>query len=369
MISSLATYTLSEHQETLEMAGGNVARDGNGNDGNNLLIGNAASNILVGGDGHDILDGGGGDDPLIGGNGNDLYIIDHIGDIDTAIPDPGHDTVRTTVTYELGLEQEDLELLGSSGIGGTGNAANNKLTGNTGSNLLVGGDGDDLLYGKAGDDIYFIDHVGDIDAAVIDSGIDSVISAINYTLGAQQEHLKLEDGSAALTGTGNASNNILIGNANANILSGAVGDDVLDGAGGSDELHGDGGQDTLRFDLDDLLVDGGAGDDSLAIAGLGIDLDLTGIADDRFIGLERINFTGDHNNALTLAVSDLLALSDTSDTLYVNGNAGDQVTSSSGGSWQLDAGGPVTFEGQQYNGYTFGDAHLFIDTDITQFIS
>src|SRR5207344_2212608 len=47
---------------------------------------------------------------------------------------------------------ENLTLLGSSAINGTGNTLANVITGNTGTNTLSGGDGNDSLVGGAGND-------------------------------------------------------------------------------------------------------------------------------------------------------------------------------------------------------------------------
>ena len=44
---------------------------------------------------------------------------------------------------------ENLTLLGTGNINGTGNALNNVITGNAGANVLNGGGGNDTLYGGA----------------------------------------------------------------------------------------------------------------------------------------------------------------------------------------------------------------------------
>jgi len=48
---------------------------------------------------------------------------------------------------------ENLTLLGSNAVNGTGNALANVLNGNLGINSLNGGAGNDTLYGKEGNDI------------------------------------------------------------------------------------------------------------------------------------------------------------------------------------------------------------------------
>src|SRR5262249_3311237 len=64
------------------------------------------------------------------------------------------------------------------------------------------------------------------------AGVDTVESAIDYTLGAGLENLTLT-GSAVL-GIGNSANNVLHGDAGANILVGGGGKDTMAGGDGAD---------------------------------------------------------------------------------------------------------------------------------------
>jgi len=57
----------------------------------------------------------------------------------------------SSVTYTLGVELENLTLVGAA-LNGTGNAVANVLTGNAGNNTLNGGAGNDTLNGGAGND-------------------------------------------------------------------------------------------------------------------------------------------------------------------------------------------------------------------------
>jgi hypothetical protein len=56
-------------------------------------------------------------------------------------------------------------------------------------------------------------------------------------------------------------------------------------------------------------------------------------------------------------------LSDTTNRLIVNGNAGDKVTSTAQG-WTF--GATTTVDSVLYRQYTVGAATLLVDTDITQ---
>jgi hypothetical protein len=115
-------------------------------------------------------------------------------------------------------------------------------------------------------------------------------------------------------------------------------------------------------------VDGGSGQDTLRFAGSGELLDLTGIPNSRYTGLEIIDLTGAGGNTLTLNRADVLDLSSSTNTLRLDGNADDTVNSGGQG-WALNAGGPITIGLNQYNSYGSGAATLLIDTDITQNIS
>lgn len=90
-----------------------------------------------------------------GGDGNDTYII---GDTFTNIveqPGFGYDKVKSTVSFTLGENLEDLILQGKKNASATGNEGNNTITGNKGDNVLTGMDGDDYLIGGKGNDRLF----------------------------------------------------------------------------------------------------------------------------------------------------------------------------------------------------------------------
>jgi Ca2+-binding RTX toxin-like protein len=121
--------------------GGNDNLSGLG--GNDTLLGGAGADNLAGGDGNDSLDGGLSADSMNGGNGDDTYVIDNAADVVTEIAGAGTDTVQSTFSYTLSANFENLTLLGSSSITGSGNASANILTGNSGNNTLTGFAGND----------------------------------------------------------------------------------------------------------------------------------------------------------------------------------------------------------------------------------
>ncbi len=146
--------------------------------------------------------------------------------------------------------------------GSTSTSVPDLLLGLAGNDTLDGSAGADSMYGGAGNDTYVVDNAADQviesnssvhfdtatrTATTVDAGgIDTVQSAVNFTLGAFLENLTLT-GTAA-NGTGNTLNNAITGNASANLLSGDAGNDTLDGGLGNDTLAGGAGNDTYIVD-------------------------------------------------------------------------------------------------------------------------
>jgi Ca2+-binding RTX toxin-like protein len=152
-VRSSVTFTLSDHVENLVLTGdGDIGGIGNGLD--NRIQGNGGSNYLVGGDGNDVLNGGAGADRMAGGLGDDTYHVDDAGDEAVEITGGGTDTVRSSVTFTLSDNVENLVLTGDGDIDGTGNDMANRVRGNGGANVLMGREGDDVLNGGAGSDRY-----------------------------------------------------------------------------------------------------------------------------------------------------------------------------------------------------------------------
>jgi len=310
MVISTASRVLGMNLENLTLTGtaainglGNgLANTLTGNSGANRLNGAAGNDTLVGGMGDDILIGGTGADRMEGGLGNDIYYVDNPDDcvLETYTDPTGVDTVISSVsTRPLGTNLENLTLIGTAAINGVGNEQANTLIGNSGANTLNGGAGDDILIGGLGDDIlagnygndtlngeggndilvggmgidtmrgglgndsYYVDNEGDVtlESSAVLSEIDTVISSVDRTLGANLENLTL-DSSADLNGTGNALDNV---------LTGCYGAGILDGRAGNDSLVGNDGNDTLNGKTGNDLLSGGSGKDKLA-GGAGKDL-------------------------------------------------------------------------------------------------
>ena len=87
------------------------------------------------------------------------------------------------------------------------------LTGLGGNDILNGGAGGDWMLGGTGNDTYVVDNVGDVVTELDGEGTDTIQSSMSFSLAglAFVENLTLT-GTAALSGTGNALDNIIIGN-------------------------------------------------------------------------------------------------------------------------------------------------------------
>jgi trimeric autotransporter adhesin len=363
LVQAAVTYALSANVENLTLTG-TAAINGTGNELDNVITGNTAANTLNGGAGNDALSGGAGDDVLYGGlgddkldggtgsdimyggAGNDIYIVDAATEVVTEYANEGIDLVQSAVTYALTANVENLTLTGSASINGTGNELDNIITGNSGANILDGGDGNDTLYGGSGNDTlrgglghdrldggsgsdnmsggdgndtYVVDSTGDVVTEAAGQGTDTVESSISYTLGSNVENLTLT-GTSAISGTGNALDNVITGNDANNTLNGGDGNDTLDGRGGNDTMYGGLGNDTFVVDS--------TGDVVIESAGQGTDTVLSSV--NYALG----------NNVENLTLTGLQAINGTGNTLnnIIVGNNADNVLDGGAGDDTLTGG-------------------------------
>ena len=252
-----------------------------GGAGNDTITGASAFSlaILNGGTGDDVIRGGGGGETLIGGTGNDTLDGGGGNDLATFSDATVGVSVDLAVTGPQNTNQGIDTILNVESVWGTG--FDDTLRGNAGSNEIRGGGGDDWLYGGAGgddnifgedgndtldgrgggtawlyggngNDTYYTDGSDNISEFIASfptitygTGVDQVFSSATFTLGFALENLTLI-GPAAISGTGNTSNNIIIGNTAANVLDGSFGNDTLTGGLGADTLTGGANLDTFR---------------------------------------------------------------------------------------------------------------------------
>jgi Ca2+-binding RTX toxin-like protein len=138
------------------------------------------------------------DGTVFGGDGDDIYLLS-----DASVPivenaGEGNDLIRSTVSYTLGNNLEDLILAAGSGnTDGKGNALGNHITGSWDDNVLIGKGGKDTLSGHGGNDLLlggngadmFVFERGHVIIADFTDGVDLLAS---YLVGRVQqfEHLQ-----------------------------------------------------------------------------------------------------------------------------------------------------------------------------------
>ena len=221
---SSVTYTIPDYVESLMLTGFSSI-NGVGNSGNNHILGNTTANQLDGKEGEDTLAGLGGDD---------TYIVDNAGDVVVEDFSEGTDVVKSSISYVLSDNVENLQLTGTAGTNGTGNDLANILIGNSGNNRLDGNLGVDNMKGYAGNDTYVVDSTGDVVVESLDAGNDTIETEVTLTsMAANVENLTLL-GEEALNANGNSLANTLTGNLANNILDGKAGADTLKGGAGDD---------------------------------------------------------------------------------------------------------------------------------------
>lgn len=121
--------------------------------GNDNIDASKGDDFIFGGEGNDTLNGNVGIDTAIGGLGDDTYIVDNIRDVVKELAGEGVDSVKSSVSYTLSDNVENLFLINNASINAVGNALNNTIIGNGAVNNINGGDGDDLINGGLGNDI------------------------------------------------------------------------------------------------------------------------------------------------------------------------------------------------------------------------
>jgi Ca2+-binding RTX toxin-like protein len=147
-----------------------------------------------------------------------------------------------------------------------GTAGNDSLTGTEGADSISAFDGNDTLNGLGGIDTLngglgndtYIVTAGDVLSDT--GGVDTVLSDVNWTLGAGFENLTMA-GSSSIAVNGNELGNFAIGNSGHNYFNLRAGNDTIQAGAGDDRIDMSNGG-TASYGDD--VVDGGAGFDTLS---------------------------------------------------------------------------------------------------------
>lgn len=289
-------FVMTRNLENLDASGISAAA-GPGYSTGFTITGNESANKIIGTLLDDTIIGGAGNDTMDGGKGNDVYYVSDAGDVATellaaSVGGGSADKVvfnasLLAVTFTLGNNIENLDIIGGSAGKFLGNALDNVMTGNgadnvidgavgndrlygfygndsltggVGNDLLNGGVGNDTMDGGAGNDTYIVDSASD---KIVDSaGIDTIFTNLNsYDLSAtivgggnSIENLNYHDvpqgvsGDSNFIGIGNVLNNAITGGGGNDTLDGKAGNDILDGGIGADLLKGGVGNDSYYVD-------------------------------------------------------------------------------------------------------------------------
>jgi Ca2+-binding RTX toxin-like protein len=222
---------------------------GDGGAGDDLLQANGDMHqaTLIGGAGDDVLQSFARESLLEGGEGTDRLQLDPLLEAEPLLLEANGDGSGSASWAGRRLDFVEVEEIDAQGGAGA-----DTLIGGARNDLLFGAAGADSLSGGAGNDILFADQAAD--ALSGGSGADTVAASVSWRLGSGVESLYLT-GEAAISGTGNTGENLIVGNRGANTLSGSSGADTLSGGAGADRLTGGSGNDVFVLRLDEAQSD------------------------------------------------------------------------------------------------------------------
>ncbi|WP_200154030.1 beta strand repeat-containing protein [Chromatium okenii] len=310
-VESSVSYILSKNVENLVLTGKDAV-NGTGNELPNVITGNGSANVL---------DGMAGADRLEGGAGNDRYIVDSF---DTVVEKAGMgtDTVLADISYLLPANVENLQLLGSENLNGTGNTLANVIYPNTGDNILKGGGGIDTVsyqfgvIGTGGTGVR-------VDLAITTaqltggSGTDTLVGFSNITGSIYSDFLSVTDTDNVLDGL-DGSDTVSYESATAGIIvdlssknpqkTGGSGTDKLLNV---ENLVGSTFNDVITASNANNVITGGSGFDTVSYAtaaAVKVDLTLTTMQDTRGSGSDTLisieNLTGSKFNDILIGNTD-----------------------------------------------------------------
>ncbi len=144
----------------------------------------------------------------------------------------------------------------------------------------------------------------------------------------------------------------VIGDDSAEKISTGKGDDFIDGKGGSDSIDAGKDDDTIIYDANDSKIDGGADFDTLKFTDTGV-INLN----NAIKNIEKFDFTDKASQELKISASDVLAVTDSDNELFIAGDKTDKLTLE--GFAKADSSDQTGYEM-----YTGSGATVYVDDDI-----
>ena len=154
------------------------------------------------------------------------------------------------------------------------------------------------------------------------------------------------------------------GQSGADNIVGSASSETLSGNGGADAFSAGAGNDRIEIaDTGFFRVRGGTGEDTLALTGSNLFLDLPSLPPEAIDSIEVIDL-GDSNNRLKVSRSSVLRLSASTNTLRVMGGPSDVFEGGEGDNWTVVE--DVELSGVVYTRYADGEAELLVQTSVIQ---
>ncbi|MFN7678039.1 MAG: Calx-beta domain-containing protein, partial [Cyanobacteriota bacterium] len=207
------------------------------------------------------------------------------------------DTLQSAITRTLPVNVENLKLIGTASINGTGNARDNIITGNSGDNILTGAGGNDQYCFNVMA-LQGMDRIEELVAGGIDT-LDFTGTALPVRINLGNTSVQnVVPGHLKLTLSSDGVIENVVGGGGPDRIVGNTLNNSLAGVAGNDQLLGGNGDDVLNGGLGDDILTGGTGNDNFVFgnpaswnAAIGTDVIVDFTSDNDRITLLRSTFT------------------------------------------------------------------------------
>jgi Ca2+-binding RTX toxin-like protein len=120
-----------------------------------------------------------------GTGANDTFLVDNSADTVIEPVNTGTNTVQAAVNYVLPANVQNLTMVGTGGLTGTGNSLNNVITANNGADILNGMGGSNTLVGGAGHDTFVFNTLNNVGTDIVQNftKLDTIDMSAFYSAG------------------------------------------------------------------------------------------------------------------------------------------------------------------------------------------